>query len=259
MQNLLKIIARYSNFLVFILLEVVAFLLIAYNSAYPRSSILSTANRLVAWQYETIDEIGSYLHLKQVNQSLAEENAQLRNLLETDTAYKAEYASAKVVQMTFDRLHNYITINRGEQDGLYPGVGVRNEDGAVGIVRTVGEHYSIVQPIINTESRLSCRFSKNDYICTLEWDGHNYQLARLADVATHMNVQAGDTIVTSGLSPAFPEGVPVGIVQDCYLNKGASYFTIHVKLNTDFRRLKYVTTIGNNNRTELEDLYDGLD
>ena len=75
MQTLLKILARYSNFLVFLFLEVVAFLLIAYYNPYPRSSMLSTANRLVAWEYETADEIGSYITLRQVNAHLAEENA----------------------------------------------------------------------------------------------------------------------------------------------------------------------------------------
>ena len=79
MQNLLKILLRYSNFLVFIALEVAAFLLLSYNNAYPRSSFLSTANNVVAWQNEQITEIKSYFHLRSVNEQLAAENAALRN------------------------------------------------------------------------------------------------------------------------------------------------------------------------------------
>lgn len=259
MQTLLRILARYSNFLVFLVLEVVAFLLIAYNSAYPRSSLLSTANSVVAWQNEKVDEIGSYLSLRTVNAELAEENAQLRNLLAEDSSYHADYHSAKVIQMTLDRTHNYLTINRGAEDSVYQGMGVRNADGVVGIVRTVGEHYSIVQPVINTQSRLSCRFSKNDYIGTLEWDGKDVRFARLADVTTHVSVEVGDTIVTSGLSPAFPEGIPVGIISDCQLGTGDSYYTIRVKLCTDFRRLKYIEIIRNKDRSELEELNHGLE
>lgn len=258
MQSLLKILARYSNFLVFIILEVVAFLLIAYNSAYPRSSILSTANSLVAWEYEKIDELGSYLSLREVNDELSQENAMLRNML-TDSSFYANYQSAKVVQMTIDKQHNYLTVNRGESDSIYRGMGVRNAEGAVGIIRTVGEHYSIVQPIINTASRLSCRFSKNDYIGTLEWDGKDSRYARLTDIATHVDAAIGDTIVTSGLSPAFPEGVPVGVITECQLKQGDSYYTIRVQLSVDFRKLKYVELIGNNNRTELEELNHGLE
>ena len=259
MQTLLKILARYSNFLVFLVLEVVAFLLIAYNSVYPRSSMLSTANSVVAWQNEKVDEIGSYLSLKTVNAELAEENASLRNQLAGDSSYHADYRSAKVVQMTIDRKHNYLTINRGAQDSVYPGMGVRNAEGVGGIIRTVGEHYSIIQPVINTQSRLSCRFSKNDYIGTLEWNGKDCRYAQLADITTHMHVAVGDTIVTSGLSPAFPEGVPVGIISDCRLGEGDSYYTIRVELSTDFRKLKYVETICNKDRIELEELNNGLE
>ena len=79
MQSLLKILLRYSNFLVFIALEVAAFLLIYFNNAYPRSSLLSTANDVIAWQYEQISEIRGYFGLRSQNERLAAENAALRN------------------------------------------------------------------------------------------------------------------------------------------------------------------------------------
>ena len=156
MQNLLKILLRYSNFLVFIILEVAAFMLFSYNNAYPRSSILSTANEFVAWQNEQIADITNYFRLRSVNEELAAENAALRNqICSMDSAEKRDaihYEAAKVVQMTTDQLHNYLTINRGSVDGIQRGQGVRNADGVVGIVRTVGQNYSVVLPIINTHS-----------------------------------------------------------------------------------------------------------
>ena len=216
MQTLLKILLRYSNFLVFIILEVAAFLLISMNSVYPRSSMLSTANEVVAWQNAVISDIRGYFSLRSQNKQLAAENVALRNLLcSMDSAQDIaafRYQDAKVVQMTTDRLHNYLTINRGSKDSVQRGQGVRNEEGVVGIVRTVGRNYSVVLPVINTQTNLSCRFTKNGYIGTLKWDGKDNRFAQLADVAAHMVVNPGDTIVTSGLSPVFPEGIPVGIV-----------------------------------------------
>ena len=263
MQNLLKILLRYSNFLVFLALEVAAFLLIHFNNAYPRSSMLSTANDIVAWQHEQISEISGYFSLRSQNEQLAEENAQLRNLLSSmDSAEvkdEMHYTSAKVVLLTTDKLNNYITINRGSKDGIYRGQGVRNGDGVVGIVSTVGRNYSVVLPIINTHTNLSCRFTKNDYIGTLQWDGKDSRFARLADVAAHMVVNNGDTIVTSGLSPVFPEGVPVGIVESSVLKEGDSYYTIRVRLHTNFKRLKYVEVVQNPHQAELEELTNGLD
>lgn len=263
MQTLIKILLRYSNFLVFIALEVAAFLLIHMNSAYPRSSMLSTANDIVAWQNAQISDIRAYFSLRSQNEQLASENAALRNQIcsmdsaKNDGAY--HYQEAKVVQMTTDRLHNYLTINRGSKDGIVRGQGIRNEDGVVGIVKTVGRNYSVVLPIINTYTNLSCRFAKNDYIGTLQWDGKDNRFAQLADVAAHMVVNPGDMIITSGLSPVFPEGIPVGIIENSVLKEGDSYYTIRVRLSTNFKRLKYVEVVQNADQTQLEELTDGLD
>ena len=260
MQNLWKILLRYSNFLVFILLEVAAFLLVVYNSAAPRSSLLSTANQIVAWQYEQCSEVEGYFRLRSLNEQLAAENASLRSQLAIAKQQpEIQFQPAKVVQMTTDRQHNYLTINRGEKDGVQKGQGVRSEDGVVGIVYTVGKRYSVVIPIIHTQMNLSCRFLKNDYIGTLQWDGKDYRVAQLTDVATHINVREGDTIVTSGLSPVFPEGIPVGIVENCTLKEGASYYTIQVRLQVDFKRLRYVEIVQNGHQQEMEELTNGLD
>ena len=263
MQTLLKILQRYSNFLVFIALEVAAFLLISMNNAYPRSSLFSTANDFVAWQNAMVSEITGYFSLRSQNERLAEENAALRNQIfsmdSIENTGTIHYTHAKVVQMTTDELHNYLTINRGEKDGIRRGQGVRNEEGVVGIVRTVGKNYSVVLPIINTYSNLSCRFAKNDYIGTLVWDGKDNRFAQLADVASHMVINPGDTIITSGLSPVFPEGIPVGIVEKSVLKDGESYHTIQVRLHTNFKRLKYVEVVQNADQNELEELTDGLD
>jgi len=262
MQTLFKILARYSNFLVFLALEVAAFLLIGYNNPYPRSSILSTANDAVAWQHEQINEITGYFNLRSQNELLAEENAALRNQISAmDSAEQVQmhYTSAKVVQMTTHELHNYLTINKGSKDGIQRGQGVRNGDGVVGIIRTVGRNYSVVLPIINTQTNLSCRFAKNDYIGTLQWDGTDSRFANLTDVAAHMVVNPGDTIITSGLSPVFPEGIPVGIVENSVLKEGDSYHTIRVRLHTNFKRLKYVEVVQNAHQAELEELANGLD
>lgn len=156
-------------------------------------------------------------------------------------------------------MHNFLTIDRGSKDGILRGQGVRNEDGVVGIVRTVGTNYSVVLPIINTQMNLSCRFAKNDYIGTLQWDGRDSRFAMLTDVAAHMVVNTGDTIITSGLSPVFPEGIPVGIVENSTLKEGDSYYTIRVRLHTNFKRLKYVEVVGNAHQQEMEELQDGLE
>ncbi len=275
MQNLLKILLRYGNFLVFILLEVAAFLLISYNNAYPKSSILSTANQVIAWQNKQISEIKSYFSLKEQNEILALENTDLRSQLSQiqqsiDDSVMREtmklsnytaptYLPAKVVQITTRNINNFLTINVGKRDSIHKGQGVINDEGVVGIVQTVGKKYSVVMPIINTHTNVSCRFTKNDYIATLQWDGDDYRFASLIDVASHLVVNKGDTIVTSGLSPIFPEGIPVGIVENSTLEEGASYHTIRVRLSTNFKRLKYVEVVCNEDQLDLDNLTNDMD
>lgn len=253
MNNLLNFIRRYSNFLVFVILEVVAFLLIGSFNDYPHSKFLSTSNAIVGWQNKQVTNIRDYFALRSINNTLAEENAQLRTqlsslsdtLLSYYTTPSFRYTSAKVIGLTLFENHNYLTINRGEEDGISVGLGVRNTEGAVGVVCTVNKHYSIVLPIINTESNLSCRLRKNDYLGSLIWEGGDPDYAYLEDVAAHVPVVVGDTLVTSGLTPSFPEGMLVGIVEKTILEEGDSYYTIRVKLATDFRKIKYVEVINN--------------
>lgn len=263
MQTLIKILLRYSNFLVFIALEVAAFMLVFQNNAAPRSSMLSTANSVIAWQNEQVSAVVAYFSLRAQNEQLAAENVALRNQLAAIDSLRPEgairYATAKVVQMTTDQLHNYLTIDKGSKDGIVRGQGVRNSDGVVGIIRTVGPHYSVVLPIIHTQTQISCRFAKNDYIGILQWNGEDNRFASLTDVGAHMMVNPGDTIVTSGLSPVFPEGIPVGIVENSYLKQGDSYHTIKIRLNTNFKRLKYVEVVQNAHQAQMEELMHGLD
>ena len=188
MQSLFRFILRYSNFLVFLILEVVAFLLIASNQEYPRSSVLATTNRVVASYYATMSNIRGYFRLRYDNDVLAEENAQLRNQLmkyqniEEDsiehTIYtyshlQLRYITAKVIHLTTDKEHNFITLNKGARDGVKRGAGVCDEKGAIGVICTVGEHFSLVVPVIHTASATSCRFKKNDYIGIASWDGRS--------------------------------------------------------------------------------------
>lgn len=274
MQSLLKFIQKYSNFLVFLTLEVVAFLLLTSYHEYPKSSFLSTANAIAVWNYKVTNDISSYFRLRQTNEYLEEENTTLRNQIIAlqnqleDSVETAQYQyshldyhcqPARVVQLTTNRQHNYLTINKGRRDSVYQGMGVRNKDGVVGIVTTVGQRYAIVIPVINVNCRISAKFVKNGYYAAVEWDGIDYRYAKLTDVASHLSVEKGDTIVTSGLSAVFPADIPLAIVEDVELKKGETYYNIKVRLETDFRKLDYVQLINKhtyNEQVALEE--DGL-
>lgn len=272
MNNLIKFIVRNSNFLVFLALEVVAFFLIVNHNEYPKSSALATTNNIVGEYYTIVNGIGDYFNLRTENDELAAENAALRNqltyyqnLLEdsieqvpyTYSHLQLHYIPAKVVNLTTDRQHNYITLNKGARDGVKKGSGICDEKGAVGVICTVGERFSLAVPLIHTSSAISCRIKKNDYIGTAVWNGVNCRYVQLADVAAHVNVEEGDTVVTSGLTPVFPEGIPVGTIRSARLREGDSYYSITLRLEANFKKLKYVQIITNDEKDEQQTIENG--
>ena len=263
MLNLIQFLLRYSNFLIFLILEVVAFILICTFNEYQQSAVWSGANRMAAGTNQIKTNIVEYFNLRANNTALAEENAQLKTELmllsnnleatrERNNQYiyshlDWDYIPAKVIGLTTNKQHNYLTINKGTHDGVEVDMGVVGADGIVGIVSAVGEKYALIVPIIHTKISISSRLKSNDQIGGTAWDGRNYRFVNLTDMARHISVNKGDTVVTSGLTDVFPEGLMVGIVAETKLNTGDNYHQTIVELSTDYKALKYVQVLRNKN------------
>jgi rod shape-determining protein MreC len=223
--------------------------------------VWSSANRLVAGIESVTTTISDYFALKQDNQRLAEENALLKNQLmaqanqletmaENDSQYLYsqldwEYVPAKIVRLTTHNQHNYLIINKGMRDSIEVDMGVLSHDGVVGIVSAVGEKYSVVVPIIHVGMNLSCRLKSNNYIGRTQWNGRQYDEVNLEDISRHVEVVVGDTVVTSGLTNVFPEGILVGVVSETDMTESDNYHRTILKLATDYKMVKYVQVIRN--------------
>ena len=92
-----------------------------------------------------------------------------------------------------------------------------NGSGVVGIVYLTSPPYSIVIPVLNAKSSISCKIKRSDYFGFIKWDGGSSEFAFIKDMARHSLFSLGDTIVTSGHSAVFPSGIPVGTVDDLSL------------------------------------------
>ena len=268
MRNLIQFLVRYSNFLIFLILEVVAFILIGTCNDYQQSAIWSSANRIAAGTNNIKTSIVDYFSLRADNAELAEENARLKAelmlltnnveiLSERDSQYVYshldwDYMPAKVIGLTTNKQHNYLTINKGKRDSIEVDMGVISADGVVGVVSAVGEKYALVVPIIHTKISISSRLKSNGQIGGTSWDGRNYRFVDLIEIARHVSVNKGDTIVTSGLTDVFPEGLMVGVVSETELGAGDNYHQTVVELSTDYKSLKYVQVLRNNN-TKMTD------
>jgi rod shape-determining protein MreC len=154
-----------------------------------------------------------------------------------------EFISAKVINSSTNKLQNYITLNKGAIDGLKQDMGVVSDEGVVGIIKTVSNRFAVVIPILNPKIQISCKFKRNNYTGGLLWGGEDYRYANLTDIARHVELSLGDTLITSGLTSTFPEGIPVGNIEDFNIKESDAYYKIKVKLAVNFRTLSHVKVI----------------
>ena len=268
MKEIIKLILKYHFTIIFILLEIVSFSLIIRHNEYQRAIFSESASTLFGNISSTITSIKDYFRLKEINESLAKENILLKNRLEAyeflqDTIIQRtvvegsipvyEYIGAKQGNATYNRTKNYITLNRGRKNGLQKEMAVCTPEGIVGLIQDLSDHFAVVIPLINVDARISAKIKKNNYYGSLQWDGNDYAYSYLNDIPYHVEVNAGDTIVTSGLSKIFPEGIVVGYVES--VDKvTANFLKIKVKLAVDFKRINHVYVILNNKKNEQTSL-----
>jgi len=145
-------------------------------------------------------------------------------------------------------------LNVGKLDGVKPEMGVANSEGIVGVVSMVTNHYSVVIPVLNNDQRFSCKLKNLNATGSLGWDGFDRRFAYLDEIPPYVSVSKGDTIVTSGYSAVFPEGLMVGTVEDFKINDDANYLILKVRLSTHFDALSNVRVIQFENRSEFKKL-----
>lgn len=255
-------------------------MLISNNKGYQRSVLLSSTNRLTGWMFEKSSEFFDFFKLKDTNAGLALENTELINRVTqlenqlaslTDSSYIADwqkirispereynYIPAKVIRNTTHLTQNYITLNKGSEQGITPDMGVISDAGVVGIVQTVSKKFSKVIPILNPQAIISAKFKRNNYYGPLAWDGKDYRYAKLNDIARHVKFSLGDTLITSGLVKTYPEGIMIGTIDNFDIKESDAYYNIQVKLAVDFRTLTHVKVINYLNFNEQTELENGL-
>ncbi|MBK0380581.1 rod shape-determining protein MreC [Mucilaginibacter segetis] len=260
MRNLLIFITKYNAFFLFLIFEISSLIIYVKYNSFQKASFINSTNEVTGNLYARADELKSYLTLKEVNDSLAQANARLRNQLRssqyadtvtkkqvTDTVYKQqyEYIVAKVINNSVNKRNNYLTISRGSDNGIAKGMGVISDKGIVGKVVFVGKHMAIIQSLLHKDSRFSAMLADNKEIGYLEWgDSMDPDKALLVDVSNNAQPKLGELVVSSDLS-LFPAGIPLGRVSNLKPKVGGFFLNLEVKLAVDFSKLQYVYVIDN--------------
>lgn len=271
MQSLIYFLVKARPWILLIIYTVAGLTLLFRNNPYQHSVWLTSANAVSASLYNTASGVSSYFKLREINEELYQRNAMLEleiiNLQNQIRHYAdMEYAAtqpvdsslsrytfflAHVINNSVNRPNNYITIDRGELDGIKPEMGVVDHNGIVGIVNVVGPHSARIISVLNSNLRISCKVKGYEQVGSLVWDGKKPDEAILEELPRHAVFNPGDTIVTSGYSTVFPEGVPVGIVERSLDDYDENFFALRVKLFTDLSTLSTVRIIADNMKEEL--------
>ena len=265
MRNLLAFLAKYNHWFVFILLEVICFVLLFRFNNFQGSVYFSSANAVAGKVYEYNSSVTTFLNMSQSNKKLSERNLILEQQVRALTQYIATHHGdslameqcqkqalagfklipAKVIQSTINREDNLITIDKGKADGIHEDMGVACGTGVVGVVYMASDHYSIVLPVINVNSNISVMIRKRGYFGFLHWKGTPSDIAYVDDVPRHARFALGDYVVTNGYSSIFPPGIMVGKILHVFNSSDGLSYRVQLRLSTDFGKLRHVCVIDN--------------
>jgi rod shape-determining protein MreC len=266
MERIVLFLYQYRAFFTFLLLEFFCSWLIIENNQYQGAHFFNSANSFVASINGVSQNMSEYFALRETNRVLAEENTLLRKKLEqqnqgfpgnvSDSTIikRFDFITAKVVNNSVSRFTNFVTINKGADEGIEAGMAVISPQGVVGKVKITSDHFSVVTSILNTDIMVSGVMKRTKYFGTIQWDGSEPDYINFNFIPRHVDIQPGDTIMTSGYSGVFPEGILIGTIDSKNLRDGAPFYELKVKLSQDFRKLTYVAVVKSNLLPELDSL-----
>ncbi len=263
MQRIINFILHYRTTFLYGFLLLVSLIFTIRSHSYHQSKYFNSSRWISGSIYNTTSGITSYFNLSKENKRLSDENEKLRSLLfnmAEDTALAPyqrtdfDVIQAKITKNSYASPRNYITINKGETDGLAQDMGVITSKGILGIVENTSNNYATVQSILNTKSNINAKIKHTNYFGSLIWDAKRYDVVQLTDIPRLVPVHVGDTIVTGAMSSIFPENIPIGVIKKYNLNEAQSFYNVDIQLFNDMANLKQVYVIKNRNRTEILEL-----
>jgi len=278
-RNIFLFIRRYFNFLFFLVLQIIALSFLFRYNKFHEAAFMGVANELTGRVSSKYSNVEYYFHLKKTNESLAHQNELLLNQLKNnfqspdsltkivldttqiDTlgiARRYLWREARVVNNSVSLQNNYITIHRGERQGVKKDMGVISPQGIVGMVVNTSENFSVVMTMLNRQSSVSAKILKTGEIGKVQWDGRSPGFITMINIPKSVPVVKGDSVVTSGYSLSFPPGIMIGVIADIIDDKTSNFYTLTLKPSTNFYSLEYVTVVDNLQKDEQKRLEEAV-
>jgi rod shape-determining protein MreC len=266
MYQLFQFFSKNKIVLLFLLLELIAFVFIINSHSYHHSKYINSANALSGSILKKTNNIYHYFSLDKENKLLIKENEYLKNKIislskkdvsnlsiKIDSLSKYQLITARVISNPYKKRNNFLTIDKGSLDGIKPDMGVVLSNGIIGIIANVSNHYATVLSVLNSQSKINAKMLKSHHYGSLQWNGLDYSKIDFNDLPIQADVKIGDTIISGGKSVVFPEGIPIGTISN-FSVKNKAYEFIKINLFTDFSALYNVYVIKNKEKEEQNQL-----
>ncbi len=267
MKKLLRFLYDYRDLLIFLLLESVSLSLLFNHHVQKEVKKLNSSHAWIGNIYELMTDLRMHAKWKASYQQILVENASLREYIlqqqemiekqgsmEQPTTRQFDVIPAQVINNSIICTKNYLTINKGTNSGIAPGMGVITKDGVVGRVKAVSEHFATIISLLHTDIHISAKLASSGVMGTVRWLGHNPRQVNLLYIPRHLTIEVGDRVVTSGYNATFYDGVTIGKVSHVKLDKAAMFYEILVDLSTDLSALQHVYVVKNHLSREQDSL-----
>ena len=268
MQKLVYFIRKTSVAIVFIIIEIIAIRCYAYSTPYTQARLLVWSNTVVGAVHSTFAGISNYFTLRKENIRLTEHIASLENRIRTLEALqpesqlqvegvlqKYEYHSARVISSTTNRRRNFITIDKGFQDGVFVDMAVMTPEGyAVGVVVDCSENFAVAKTLLNVDFRISGVLAEDGSHGSVAWRGGDTQVIDFVELSKYAKVEKGDLVRAAGFSHYFPKETVIGNIEEVKLAENGTSFNCKVRLSADMNRLFNVVLVHNTSGGEAQAL-----
>ncbi|MCB0511171.1 MAG: rod shape-determining protein MreC [Chitinophagales bacterium] len=271
MRNIIFLITKFHTLIVFVILEIFALSFVFKTNNYQGIKYANTTNFIAARIVNTSNGILNFINAPKNNEKLIQENAKLLSLLEYKNTYIEDtllpkksdtytytYIPAKIINNAINNNNNYITINKGTQDGIKNGYGVVSSNGVVGIIVNTTEHYALIMSAISTKSNISVKHKNTNAIGSLYWNGNNPFELSVNNFSKTLPIKIKDTIVTAGFSSIFPPNLPVATVKKIAPSLTSSFYICEVNLTNSIPSLTDVYVVVNKNIEEIKKLNEPI-
>jgi len=169
---------------------------------------------------------------------IEKENERFREMLEFRKELGVKQVAARVIARDISYWSRWIVLDKGEDDGVLPGMILINHKGLLGRVISTGRHVARGILILDGESRVSVLDQPTRDLGLLEGRGDELPVIRL--IALDAGVKPGDAVITSGLGGTYPKGIPVGVIASVSKDRDGLHKNAVLKPYADLKRMEEV-------------------